>query len=66
MYDYYDVNNEHQLNLSKYVEYQFNNIRWGENTRCIGLFVIKIDESKLAFNLSDTYENQVISIFIFE
>lgn len=64
-YDCYDIRKEHDLNLSNYVEYKFDESRNGDNARCIGLFMVQIDESKLKFSLPDTYENQVIFNEIF-
>jgi ADP-ribose pyrophosphatase YjhB (NUDIX family) len=63
-YSFYDFGKEHALNVSKYVERRIDDKYWGKNGRCIGLFIIKIDESKLEFSLPDTYENQVIQILI--
>lgn len=65
-YDYYDIQREHHLNLSNYVEYIFDEKRSGDGARHIGLFMIEIDESKLKFALPDTYENQVFVIRIFK
>ncbi len=60
MYDKYNFDQEHHLDSSKYVEYEFIDQKSDKNVRCIGLFIIEIDDSKLAFDLPDKYENRVI------
>jgi ADP-ribose pyrophosphatase YjhB (NUDIX family) len=60
IYPFYDIDQEHHLDRNQYVEYSFDEGKRGDNARRVGLFIIKIDESKLAFDLPDTYENQVI------
>lgn len=56
-----DINVMSQFDLNNYVEYQFYDLPWGEVTRSIGLFAIKIDETKFDVHLKDNYEYQVIS-----
>lgn len=58
-YQNYDVDGEHGLSSDKYVEYLLDDSSRGDKFWCIGLFLIEIDESKLAFELHDNHEYQV-------
>ena len=57
--DNYIINDKHQLGLDNYVEYQFDNLPWGEMARTIGLFAIKVDKTKIDFKLKDKYQYRV-------
>ena len=45
--------------MDNYVEYQFDNLPWGEMARTIGLFAIKVDKTKIDFKLKDKYQYRV-------
>lgn len=60
IYNFYDIDKEHHFECRKYLEFSFDDIRRRDIPQSIGLFIIEIDESKLTFDLPDTFENQVI------
>lgn len=59
-YDFYPFDEQNQLNMHNYVEFVFDERRRCDNGRHIGIFIFQINDSQLAFNLPDAFENQVI------
>lgn len=63
--DNYIINDKHQLGLDNYVEYQFDNLPWGEMTRTIGLFAIKVDKTKNQFQVQIQEKIKSIRLFYY-
>jgi len=51
--------------LDNYVEYQFDNLPWGEMTRTIGLFAIKVDKTKNQFQVQIQEKIKSIRLFYY-
>ena len=51
---------QRDLNAGNYFQHFLDDRFWGKRVRCIGLFIIAINETEWGFSLPDTYENQVI------